>query len=345
MTPGDSPKRNRVTLLDVARHAKVSRATASLVIRKSPLVGAETRQRVEDAIQALGYVYNIGAARLRAERSHTVGVIVPNLTNPFFAELLAGIEQAIDAADMVVILANSGDVVSRQDVLIRRMREHGVDGVILCPAADTEPGLPSQISNWGLPIVQALRHVTGETDYAGANYAGGMKQAVDYLAMLGHTDIAFAVHGPVHSAYHERVDGFRNAMRTRALDTTAVIRVPNDLVEIASATRVLFEQRKRLTAVICFNDVVAHGVAAGLYDRNLTIGNDFSLIGFDDVSDAEAMRPRLTSVSTAPVTIGANAAQLLLARIANPLLPVRQIVSETYLHIRESCGPAPQFVI
>src|SRR5690606_19725935 len=112
-----------------------------------------------------------------------------------------------------------------------------------------------------------------------------------------------------------------------------------------SATRVLFEQRKRLTAVICFNDVVAHGVAAGLYDRNLTIGNDFSLIGFDDVSDAEAMRPRLTSVSTAPVTIGANAAQLLLARIANPLLPVRQIVSETYLHIRESCGPAPQFVI
>ena len=343
MAPDDS-RRNRVTLLDVARHANVSRATASLVIRKSPLVGTETRRRVEDAIQALGYVYNMGAARLRAERSHTVGVIVPNLTNPFFAELLAGIEQAIDAAGLVVILANSGDLVTRQDVVIRRMREHGVDGVILCPAAETEPALPSQIGQWGLPIVQVLRKVTDDADYAGANYAGGMRQAVDYLASLGHTDIAFAVHGPIHSAYHERIDGFRNAMKSRALNADSVIRVPDHLAQIAGATHLLFEQRQHTTAVVCFNDVVAHGLAAGLYDRGLAIGHDFSLIGFDDVTDAEAMRPRLTSVSTAPATIGGNAAQLLLNRIADPTLPARRIVSETYLHIRQSCGPAPHFV-
>jgi LacI family transcriptional regulator len=94
-------KKTRVTLLDVAKHAQVSRATASLVIRKSPLVGSETRAKVEETMRELGYVYNVGAARLRAERSYIVGVIVPNLTNPFFAELLSGIESVIDAADMI----------------------------------------------------------------------------------------------------------------------------------------------------------------------------------------------------------------------------------------------------
>jgi len=175
-------KKNRVTLLDVARRANVSRATASLVIRKSPLVGAETRQRVEEAIQALGYVYNMGAARMRAERSRTVGVVVPNLTNPFFGELLSGIEALIDSAGMVVIVANSGDLVERQDMVMRRMREHGVDGVILCPAADTEPAFLDRIAEWGLPLVQTLRHISEEIDYAGADYAAGMRQAVDYLA-------------------------------------------------------------------------------------------------------------------------------------------------------------------
>lgn len=343
MAPED-PKRSRVTLLDVARQANVSRATASLVIRKSPLVGAETRQRVEDAIVALGYIYNMGAARLRAERSHTVGVIVPNLTNPFFAELLGGIEHAIDTAGMVVILANSGDLLTRQAAVIRRMREHGVDGLILCPAADTEEALPAQIGAWGLPAVQVLRQVTANADYAGADYAGGMRQAVDYLASLGHTDIAFAVHGPVHSAYHERVEGFREAMTARALQEDIIIRVPDQLGQIADATRLLFEQPRPATAVICFNDVIAHGVAAGLYDRGLTVGRDFSLVGFDDVTDAEAMRPRLTSVSTAPARIGENAARMLLERIADPGLPARRNVSATYLHIRQSCGPAPHFV-
>ncbi len=121
-------KKSRVTLLDVARHASVSRATASLVLRKSPLVGSETRARVEQAMRDLGYVYNIGAARLRVERSQIIGAIVPNLTNPFFAELLSGIEEAIGATGKVVILANSGEKVERQSMLLQRMREHGVDG-------------------------------------------------------------------------------------------------------------------------------------------------------------------------------------------------------------------------
>ncbi|MFB9948480.1 LacI family DNA-binding transcriptional regulator [Rhizobium puerariae] len=337
--PSEDRKKSRVTLLDVAQRANVSRATASLVIRKSPLVGSETRARVEAAMRELGYVYNMGAARLRAERSHTVGVIVPNLMNPFFAELLAGIESAIDSAGMVVILAKSGDLVERQDMVMRRMREHGVDGVIFCPAAGTAPEFLERVDEWNLPLVQVLRHISEGIDYAGADYAGGMRQAVDHLASLGHERIAFAVHGPVHSAYLERVEGFRDAMLARGLDPERIIRVPYQTARIPGAAHLLFETPEKPTAVICFNDVIALGLSAGLHDLGLKVGETFSLIGFDDVAEAEVIRPRLTSVSTAPEAIGETAARLLLDRLADPLLPPRRVVMETRLHVRQSCGP------
>ncbi len=337
--PSETRRKPRITLLDVARHANVSRATASLVIRKSPLVGSETRTRVEASMQELGYVYNMGAARLRADRSLTIGVVIPNLTNPFFIELLAGIETVIDAAGMVVMLVNSGDVIARQEMLLTRMREHGVDGIILCPAADTKPEAIEQMADWGMPLVQVLRRVSDNCDYAGADYRHGMQQAVDHLAMLGHRDIAFAVHGPVHSAYNERVDGFRQAMEMQGLDPHRIRRVPGPISAIAEVAGSFTGGTDRASAVICFNDVVALGLSAGLYDLGIRIGADFSLVGFDDVADAEAMRPRLTSVSTFPVSIGEGAAELLLDRLAQPQREPRRLVKATKLHIRQSCAP------
>lgn len=336
--PTDDRKKSRVTLLDVARHANVSRATASLVIRKSPLVGAATREKVEKALQELGYVYNMGAASLRADRSNTVGVIVPTLGNPFYGELLAGIDRVVGEAGMVVLLANSHENFANQNTLMQRMREHGVDGVIVSLTAGTEPGFIEQIVDWGLPAVQVLRHVTDRIDYAGVDYAGGMRQAVNHLSGLGHKTIAFAVHGPVHSAYRERVEGFREAMLDKGLDPELIVHLPSTMPEIARAAPLLFQQEPEPTAAICFNDVIALGLSAGLYDCGRKIGEDFSLIGFDDVSNAEATRPRLSSVATRPVTVGENAARMLLSRLAEPEKPAERIVSETYLQVRQSCG-------
>ncbi|MDX3924395.1 MAG: LacI family DNA-binding transcriptional regulator [Shinella sp.] len=343
MTDGNRRGR-QVTLMDVAREAEVSRATASLVIRKSPLVGAKTRERVEAAIERLGYVYNMGAARMRAERSRTVGVIVPTLSNPFFAELLSGIEETIDAAGMVVLLANSGESVERQAGVVRRMREHGVDGLILTPSAGTAVEFLNHIAEWRMPLVQALRHLSPDADYAGTDYAAGMQQAVDYLASLGHRRVVFLAGGPVHAAYRERVEGFRRAMLSHGFDPENIIDLPFKLAEVAKAAPRIFEQGNPPTAAICFNDVFALGLSAGLYDLGVSVGRDFSIVGFDDVTEAEAIRPRLTSVSTDPALIGRNAARLLLERLDDPERPARAIVSETVLNIRQSCGPAPAAV-
>lgn len=336
-----SKRRNRVTLQDVAREAGVSRATASLVIRKSPLVSNETRARVEQALERLGYVYNLGAARMRAERSHTVGVVIPNLSNPFFADMLAGIELALDTANMVVVLANSHDSRDKQETIIRRMREHGVDGLIVCPAAGTDRNLPDRAREWGLPLVQALRSVSDTSgDYAGSDYFGGMKQAVRHLNALGHRRIAFLTGGTPHSAQAERLAGFKAGMAELGLRDDLVISISLTQPEAIDAARVIVGMADRPTAAICFNDVVGLGLSSGLYDLGIEVGRDFSVIGFDNVPEAKLVRPKLTSVATHPAEIGETAARLLLDRLESPDRAARRIVNLTELIVRQSCGPA-----
>lgn len=336
MPPGHQ-RSGRVTLLDVAQAAGVSRATASLVIRKSPLVADETRRKVEEAMERLGYVYNMGAASMRAARSNTVGVIVPNLTNPFFAEMLAGIEQALDAAGMIVVLANNRESAANQRTILQRMRERGVDGVIVCPAAEARAAMLAKAEEWQLPLVQVLRHVSDmKGDYAGTDYAGGMRQAVDHLVALGHRRIAFAAGGPVHSAYRERLAGFLTAMADHALDPEIRLDVPLGPFGSPASAEILLHHPARPTAAICFNDIMAAGLANGLVDLGIRVGPAFSIVGFDDLAEAELVRPRLTSIATFPGEIGANAARLLLSRLETPGRADQRVINLTRLVERQS---------
>jgi LacI family transcriptional regulator len=333
-------RERRVTLLDVAHEAGVSRATASLVLRNSPQISSKTKRRVEATMERLGYVYNMAAAGMRAARSKTVGVIVPNLDNPFFGELLSGIESNLNGAGLVVVLANSQESVARQDAIMLRMRERGVDGLVVCPAAQTRPVLLKNAAAWGLPLVQALRYVSdSKGDYAGVDYAGGMRQAVDHLFGLGHRRIAFVAAGPMHSAHRERLDGFRGAKAARGLDVDIVIEAPLSPVGAAAFVDHVLEHPGRPTAAICFNDIVAGGLSSGLLDRGLVPGKDFSIVGFDGLPQAEMIRPRLTSVAAFPKLIGEMAAQLLRNRIDEPDSPFRRIVNVTELMARQSSGP------
>ena len=336
-------KQESVTLTEVAGHAGVSRSTVSLVLRGSPLVAAETRERVQAAMAALGYIYNRGAANLRAARTQTVGLLVCELNNPFYAELTAGVDDVLDTEGFVAFIANTAEQPERQDRFLQRMREHNVDGVILCPAAGTQAELLDRLDRWRLPCVQALRFVSDQgRDYAGVDYQAGIETVTEHLISLGHRRIAFVGGTLDHSAYAARHAGFTAAMRRHGLADDLVLRCPLTRRSGAEMADHLLNRPQAPmaapTAALCYNDVVALGLMLGLEARGLRAGRDLAVTGFDDVPEAALSRPALTTVATSARQIGQEAARLLLRRIADPQGPPERIILPSRLVVRQSCG-------
>lgn len=339
----DRKGRSRITLTEVANRAGVSRSTVSLVLRDSPLVAAETRDRVQAAIEELGYIYNRGAANLRAARTNVVGLLICELNNSFYAELTAGMDDALDAEGVVAFMANTAESPERQDRFLQRMREHNVDGVILCPTAGTEPALLERLRRWHLPCVQALRFVSArDGDYAGVDYAFGVEMTAEHLIRLGHTRIAFIGGNLAHSATFERRAGFSAAMRRHGLSPDLVVRCPPTRRAGVEAIGALLDRPDPPTAALCYNDLVAFGVMLGLENRGLRAGRDVAVTGFDDVPEAAMSRPALTTVAASARQIGQEAARLLLRRIADPQGSPERVILSTRLVVRESCGALTQ---
>jgi len=202
----------RVTLLDVANASGLSRATVSLVLRDSPLVAEGTRKRVQEVMRDLGYVYHRSAANLRAQKSHTVGLVVSDITNPFFAEMTMSIEAQLDRANYVSLLFNTSEMLSKQEQLLSTMQEYSADGILLCPARGTPLATIEKLQRSRLPFVLFARYLPGiEADYVGADNIVGARVAVEHLISLGHRKIAF-IGGPLNiSSRKEREQGWRQA--------------------------------------------------------------------------------------------------------------------------------------
>jgi LacI family transcriptional regulator len=331
----------RVTLVEVARHAGVSRATASLVLRGSPLVAEETRRRVHESMRQLGYVYHRAAASLRTQRSQMVGLVITDITNPFFAELTLGIEKQLDEANYVLLLANTAESLAKQERLLATMHENNADGVLFCPAEGTPRAAVDALHAWRLPAVLLVRYLfDADMDYAGADNALGAEAAVEHLIAHGHRRIAFIGGPATSSARRDRVCGYRHAMRRhglpaeeRLLPTSAPTRGGG----YEAIGRVLADDDPP-TAALCYNDVVAFGAMLGLQQRGCAPGRDFAVIGFDDIAEAALWHPALTTVAIAPRRIGEEAARRLLARIAHPNEPPQRVILPPRLVIRDSCG-------
>ncbi|RCV88677.1 LacI family DNA-binding transcriptional regulator [Billgrantia montanilacus] len=344
MARDESPSRGHresgsVTLQDIAAHAGVSRATVSLVLRASPLVAERTRAKVQRSIKSLGYVYNRGAAALRGSRTSTLGVVVYDIANPFFGAMVAGIDAALNRVGYVSFLANSEDSPKRQQRFLERMREHRVDGILLCPAEGTPPTLVETLNAWKLPCVQVLRHIgTPPFDYAGTDFRLGVNLAIDHLVAHGHERIAFIGGHTEHSATRERWQGYREAIDRHGLGYQRLLRSTVTRRDGFEAIGLLLGESPAPTAVVCHNDLVAFGAMLGLQRQGLTPGVDCAVIGTDNVEEAALSAPALTSVATHPYAIGEEAARLALRRINHPDGAREQVVLSPQLKVRESCG-------
>ena len=332
--------RMRITLQDVANDAGVSRSTVSLVLRNSPLVADTTRQQVLESIERLGYIYNRGAARLRTNRSDTVGVIITDLANPFFAELASGIEAQLDKANYLAMLGSTTDTILKQDRFLSTMQEHGVDGILLCPAHGTISTSVARVAQ-RFPLVLIVRDLPDqEMNYVGADYISGARMGVDHLLAHGHQRIAFIGGSPESSARRDRQKGYEVALHQAGIevDETLLVHTPVTRNGGRQAIAKLLNQNYPPTAALCYNDIVAFGVMLGLQSAGLSPGVDFGVIGSDDIVEAALWQPALTTVAIHPRRLGAVAAQCLLERIAHPELTVTRTILSAELVVRESCG-------
>jgi LacI family transcriptional regulator len=330
----------RPTVKDIARHAGVSPATVSLVLRDSPLVADATRAEVRSSIDSLGYVYDRAAANLRTRLTHTVGLIICEITNPFYAELAAGIDDALDQAGWVAFVANTAESPARQSRFIARMREHRVDGILLTPAEDTSPEVVDGLRRQGVPVVQMLRRVGGQgADYVSADFWLGMTLAAEHLIRLGHQRIAFVGGARRVSPAKDRTEAFRETLPRFGLPVGTIINCLPTREEGAAAVGKLFQEKSNApTAVLCHNDLCALGVMLGLVDLGLTPGRDVAVIGFDNISEGAMHRPALTTVAIGARQLGEEAARLLLRRIKSPEGSPESIILPPKLIIRSSCG-------
>ena len=329
------------TLIDVAKVAGVSRATVSLVCRGSPLVAEKTRLRVEKAMIEVGYVYNRSAANLRSSLTNTVGLIIPDISNPIYSDLLSGVEEVLEPLGKAVFIADTNESLERQSHFLTRMLEMRIDGLIISTVAGTSPDVLDPYLRIGVPIVQVLRMMDGAPfDYAGINNRLGTRRVTEHLLELGHRRLAFIGSAISPSVNQARYQGFCDAvvMHGLVVEAMPVIASGHSYGAAAQAAIKIITESPHPTALICHNDLIAFGATLGLYELGLEPGRDVSVVGFDDIEAAKNWRPPLTTMSIEAHLIGKHAGTLLANRIKNPELPICSLVSEAILKKRQTSG-------
>lgn len=310
----------RATLADVSLHAGVSRSTASLVLNDSPEIPEATKERVRASMAELGYVYNRRAASLRNQKSMALGLVVTEIRNPYFAELAMTLEDVAYAHGYALFVCYSRDDVGRQDALIARLLERGIDGLVLLPAAATQAAnIDHLLAGTSTPLVLLARHFGLQHDYVGADNLRAGELLGRHLARIGTKTVAMIGGPPSTSASLERAEGLSIGLGASAhLTPPQRYTSPTTALGGAQATAQLLDQGTLPDAIVAFSDVTATGVYAELNARGLEPGRDIAVAGFDDIPGSAHQIPPLTTVATFPATIGEKCAELLLQRIAGP---------------------------
>jgi len=335
------------TQTDVARLAGVSRATVSYVINgkdtKGVPISAETRQRVLEAVEELGYVVNAGAQALRSGDTKTIGVMLPIYENPFFWEILNGISMEATESGYKVLLANSALDEEQANQTVSELAEQRVDGLIFMIEFESLPDQTmEQLRNSTHPIVE-ISSSFSEFDLVQQGYGESTKALMTYLMELGHQRIGF-VYG-VHKIEQglDRLNAYRQALEEANIpvEENLIIHCGPSMQDGYEAAYQLLQQAHRPTAVIALNDLLGMATIRAASDLGLKIPDELSVAGFDDIPFANFVVPRLTTIASNPEKNGRDAVQLLLGRLKEPERPHEVITARWELIVRESTGSAP----
>jgi LacI family transcriptional regulator len=331
------------TMNDVARVADVSIATVSHVINGTRFVSPERVDRVQAAMRELDYTPDATARSLRMGRTNTIGVVIPDNTNPFFAELARWIEEAGFDAGYTTILGNSGERPDRERQYVSTLLSKRVDGLIFAPWRKPGAAMLRVLRKAPIPIVVIDRDdVLRTADAVLYDDVGGGRQAAEHLLALGHADIATIAGPPDPGHSPGRLEGFLAALADAgvAVGEDAIVASDYHFAGGRAATAELLARGGRFTALFAANDLMAAGAIRELTGHGLSVPRDVSVIGFDDAPLAEMTSPALTTVRQPVQEMGDTAVSLLLARVTGTGGAAGgRHVMPTSLVVRESTAP------
>lgn len=317
----------------------MSTATVSLALRDSPLVADATRERIKEHARTIGYIYNRRAASLRTSRSGIVGVVVHDIMNPFFAEILRSIETELDRSRQTFLLSNHYDELEKQRTFLDTLLQLGADGVIMSPAIGTPAEDIALAEGNGLPAVLIARSVEGaDVPVFRGDDAYGIGLATNHLISLGHRRIAMIGGTDQTSTGRDRYRGYVMAMEQAGLDVRPGWRIPGPRTKQAGFEVVqdFLSLKDKPTAAVCWNDLVAIGLMNGIFRAGLTPGVDISVTGYDDLEEAAIATPALTTVWNGQREVGRRAARTLLDRLNGVEVHGGQELIRPELHVRQS---------
>ena len=329
------------TIKDVAAIAGISYTTVSHVLNRTRPVSDEVRKKVEAAIEQLNYVPSAVARSLKAKATATIGLLIPNGINPYFAELARGIEDYCERNGFCVILCNSDDNPDKQRNYLRVLLEKRVDGLIVSSVGGGD-SLVEGLSTVRTPMVIVDRDLENVTaDLVRIDHELGAYLATSHLLSLGHRHVA-CICGPAEtSVARMRLAGYRRAMQEAAIEVPERWIVESDFTGPSgyqAAGKLLSDDRP--TAIFAANDMVGIGVLRAAAERNVRVPADLSVIGFDDIQMSQYVYPALTTVGQSILQLGERAAELLLRRISTPgSSPVEQVIVAPSIVLRESTAP------
>jgi DNA-binding LacI/PurR family transcriptional regulator len=326
-----------VTIKDVARAAGVSPATVCRALSTPDLVRAETRERVRRSATELGYSPNRAARGLITGRTGNLGLVVPDLGNPFFPAVVKGIQARAREADYAVFLADTDEDPAAEAQLVRTLAKQ-VDGLVLCSPRISEAELRDFAAQ--TPLVMLNRRVGRIPAVTFAN-GDGMRQAVTHLTALGHRRIAYVAGPRVSWSNRERVRGLRLAAAAAGAELIEIGPVqPQFDGGVAAADPVL---ATGVTAVVAYNDVIALGLLSRFTARGIAVPAAISVLGFDDIALAAMVHPSLTTVGLPMESSGRAGIDLLLGLLQDPArFGATRRELDTQLMVRGSTGPAPR---
>ncbi|MBX6359027.1 LacI family DNA-binding transcriptional regulator [Pseudacidobacterium ailaaui] len=332
-----------MNIKEVARLAKVSTATVSRTINGSNKVTPETAARVRKAIEALRYYPNTNARALGSGRSSLYGLIISDITNPFFPELVKSFEDIAVQHGQEVLVANTDYDPHRTEICVGRMLQRKVDGVAIM-TSEMDKHLIEEFSHRNIPLA-FLDTASAQKGISNirVNYAAGIDAAVEYLIGLGHTAIAFIAGPPSLSSARIRKRAFLNILRRKGISMDArYIEQGNHRTDGGhEAMRRLLNLGARPTAVIASNDLTAIGAMGAIFEHGLRIPQDISLIGFDDIELCSFTQPALTTVRLSRQEIARLAFRALFNTYQTENWEGAEYVVQPVLVVRKSAGPVP----